>query len=354
MIEINNKVYRNLQEQVLYLTTKIQEDSGAKVTNVEFVNPNVTYSTQDGALLAGAMTLTYAGGTKETVMLDFNIPVVGDGITIDANETNDGLVISGGGGIGVVVTIPQGATQGTLTQAQYALLSDNDNNWVTIDNERYILMDKEHEPGIRVYTHNGYATQGAQKYFCLTVATLAFTIAAPTQQLTIYEFNFKNGIYKIAQTVYDKLMQPALTVYGAITDPNSTEVSYQIVAQNNLIYNNDEGLWHITYKGSTVDLKTFIGDGSYSDEGAHYVVCMGGYYETDSQGRCHFYNSDVTKYFDPDMTWTQWVTSTYNDLGWTIDEDGLLTSDSSNITCELGTSIQGTDKIYPFATYQDS
>lgn len=221
MIIINGKYFRNLQEQVLYLTelieaikpyiagngitiaeqtiavdpdtvqlkltagngikidgTTISADlSSESITKIEITTAGVAYSSTTGAKLIGNAIVHYEDESIDNASMTFELPIEpGDGVTIDANETNDGLVISASGGSAVVVTLPSGGTSGTLTEEQSAKLLSDDNNWVSINNERYILMDKEHVIGMRTYTHDGFTDQGMVKYFNLTVSTRAFTI----------------------------------------------------------------------------------------------------------------------------------------------------------------------------------
>lgn len=221
MIIINGKYFRNLQEQVLYLTelieaikpyiagngitiaeqtiavdpdtvqlkltagngikidgTTISADlSSESITKIDITTAGVVYSSTTGAKLIGNAIVHYEDKSIDNASMTFELPIEpGDGVTIDANETNDGLVISASGGSAVVVTLPSGGTSGTLTEEQSAKLLSDDNNWVSINNERYILMDKEHVTGMRTYTHDGFTDQGMVKYFNLTVSTRAFTI----------------------------------------------------------------------------------------------------------------------------------------------------------------------------------
>lgn len=221
MIIINGKYFRNLQEQVLYLTelieaikpyiagngitiseqtiavdpdsvqlkltagngikidgTTISADiSSASIIKIDITTAGVVYNSTTGAKLIGNAVVHYENESIDNASMTFELPIEpGAGINIDANETNDGLVISASGGSAVEVTLPSGGTSGTLTEEQSAKLLSDDNNWVSINNERYILMDKEHVTGMRTYTHDGFTDQGMVKYFNLTVSTRAFTI----------------------------------------------------------------------------------------------------------------------------------------------------------------------------------
>lgn len=221
MIIINGKYFRNLQEQVLYLTELIEaikpyiagngitiaeqtiavdpdtvqlkltagngikidgtiisaDLSSESITKIDITTAGVVYNSTTGAKLIGNAIVHYEDESIDNASMTFELPIEpGDGVTIDANEANDGLVISASGGSAVEVTLPSGGTSGTLTEEQSAKLLSDDNNWVSINNERYILMDKEHVTGMRTYTHDGFTDQGMVKYFNLTVSTRAFTI----------------------------------------------------------------------------------------------------------------------------------------------------------------------------------
>lgn len=222
MIIINGKYFRNLQEQVLYLTElieaikpyiagngitiseqtiavdpdsvqlKLTAGSGIKIdgttisadipsmesiTKIDITTAGVVYNSTTGAKLMGNAVVHYEDESVDNASMTFELPIEpGDGVTIDANEANDGLVISASGGSAVEITLPSGGVSGTLTEEQSAKLISDDNNWVSINNERYILMDKEHVTGMRTYTHDGFTDQGMVKYFNLTVSTRAFTI----------------------------------------------------------------------------------------------------------------------------------------------------------------------------------
>lgn len=156
-----------------------------------------------GALVAGnGITVT-----GNTISVDYSkvqakltagngITVTGNTISVDDSKVQakltagEGIAIEGnvikatGNGEGVVITLPESGVSGTLTEAQFNTLVANDNNWITVNNERYVLMDKEHTLGIRTYTHDGYNERGVVKYLNLTVSTRAFTIVE-TKNLTL-------------------------------------------------------------------------------------------------------------------------------------------------------------------------
>ena len=74
----------------------------------------------------------------------------------------------------VQITSPAGATSGTLTEEQMALLKLSDNNIIKFNNEIYYKNYDEHTEGVLVYTHTGLteADGGATlKYITITIAT---------------------------------------------------------------------------------------------------------------------------------------------------------------------------------------
>lgn len=74
----------------------------------------------------------------------------------------------------VEINSPAGATSGTLTEEQMALLKLSDNNIIKFNNEIYYKNDDEHTEGVLVYTHTGLteADGGATlKYISITIET---------------------------------------------------------------------------------------------------------------------------------------------------------------------------------------
>ena len=106
-ITVNNFVYRNLQEQVLYLTDKVG-DHATVPANVTFPygDPEVIYSTTKGATVRGKARLTYDdGGDPADIDIDFTLPVVGDGIDINASADAKQLVIKSNAGGGNILNL---------------------------------------------------------------------------------------------------------------------------------------------------------------------------------------------------------------------------------------------------------
>lgn len=76
-----------------------------------------------------------------------------------------------GGGTAVVITGPDTIENGTLTQAQYDLLTSNDNNYIMLNNEIFSLMDKQHDPGYLIYSHVGHNSVNNFMVKCITITT---------------------------------------------------------------------------------------------------------------------------------------------------------------------------------------
>ena len=119
-ITVNNFIYRNLQEQVLYLTEKVG-DHATVPANVTFPygDPEVIYSTTKGATVRGKARLTYAdGGAPADIDIDFTLPVVGDGIDINASADAKQLVIKSNGGDNILdLNFANGTT--VITAAEF-------------------------------------------------------------------------------------------------------------------------------------------------------------------------------------------------------------------------------------------
>lgn len=169
------------------------------VTNHELVEldfPNgeftsVQYDTEDGIALTGTAKTKYKDGSEGEAAITFDIPLVpaDNTITMDRAEaaetkkvlvkatkglkaiqsTDDGgleFTLSDGtklytapvGGIGVDIgtDLPASAVEGTLTEAQFNILHDSEDNYIMLQHEKYYLNDDGHKEGFATYTHTGY------------------------------------------------------------------------------------------------------------------------------------------------------------------------------------------------------
>lgn len=94
-------------------------------------------------------------------------------------------VSSTSGWVGAIAVTPSGspttATSGTLTQGEYAILTNSNTNYIYFNGECYYLADKQHTSGVLTYTHNGYnGGSGVLKYFNITTSTRAWTLTSTT------------------------------------------------------------------------------------------------------------------------------------------------------------------------------
>lgn len=201
-ITINGIIYRNLQQQVLWLTQKVEElekggASSKTITDIDFPygDAAVTYDTTDGMTITGTAKLTFDDGSTVNAMTDVGVPFVpGAGITMDADSTGKKVVIKAIAADYVSLTLPDAAVSGTITSAQLATLQSNDTAYIIINGkELYYLADKNTVNGILTYTHNGYNEEGIQKYFNLTVSTRAFTITEEKSTVEYVDITSETG-----------------------------------------------------------------------------------------------------------------------------------------------------------------
>lgn len=184
-ITILGKTYRNLQQQVLWLTKEIAkiEEGGETTKNLTdidfpFGDATVTYDTTDGMTITGTAKLTFDDGSTVNAMADVEIPIFpGEGINIDADATGKKVIVKAVAQDYVSLALPEEAIAGTITDSQLATLQKSDSVYIIINGkELYYLADKNTVNGILTYTHSGYNEEGIQKYLNLTTATKAFTI----------------------------------------------------------------------------------------------------------------------------------------------------------------------------------
>lgn len=331
-ITINNFIYRNLQEQVLYLTDKVNNHETAPATvTFPYGDPEVIYSTAEGATILGKARLTYAdGGDPVDIDIDFTLPVIGDGIVIDASEDTKHLVIKSNAGVGIVVTVPASATQGTLTETQYQSLIQNDNNWVVIDNERYLLMDKQHDAGMLVYTHDGYSTKGTQKYFCLTMSTRAFTIKESSGGGgNVLDFNFVTGKVVITESEFAKFKDPSLILWGYYADPTETATGKIALELAQFTYDHDTGDENYYFVPRiNIGSNTSLTASYNADTGEYSYTVTGGYIPAGTI--VNFTIDGVAKTAVDAYTWRNWIDASQGDgfyISTTEDGQTVVSSD---------------------------
>nr|DAQ67527.1 MAG TPA: hypothetical protein [Bacteriophage sp.] len=80
---------------------------------------------------------------------------------------------------------PATATQGTLTPTELGKLTTNKYCLIELNNEIYYLNDKQHTPGVLVYTHNGYEAKGIHKYISVTISTRGWVMVQEDSNLPV-------------------------------------------------------------------------------------------------------------------------------------------------------------------------
>lgn len=93
----------------------------------------------------------------------------------------------------VTIESPTSATSGTLTADQLTLLQASKDNYIMFNNEKYYLMDSQHESGYLVYSHTGHDRTNAYFVKCITItiSTLGWVlnstnIVSPADYITEY------------------------------------------------------------------------------------------------------------------------------------------------------------------------
>ena len=163
---IANTIMLRDSEGKAHATTPVDSDSDDTLATKKYVLDHagggggavssVNGKTGDVMLTGADINTTIEG---ETASINSAITALQQGITMTAQN------------IGYAVTIDStsGSTSGTLTEDQLSELQLSDNSYIIIDNERYILMDKQHEAGYLVYSHVGH--DSTNNYFtkCITI-----------------------------------------------------------------------------------------------------------------------------------------------------------------------------------------
>lgn len=76
-----------------------------------------------------------------------------------------------------ITGIPASATNGTLTDAQLALLQSDETAFIMFNHEKFYLMDEGHTEGFLTYTHVGIDNDEIHiKTFTITIATKAWVL----------------------------------------------------------------------------------------------------------------------------------------------------------------------------------
>lgn len=141
--------------------------------------------------------------------------------------------------------------QGTFTEQQLNTLQGNDNAIIVRDNERYMLMDKQHDTGYLIYTHVGHNSTNNFNIKCITITvnTRAWVL---TEQ-------------KLAESIAVQITSPPTATSGTL---NSEEMSILQHSDNNYIMFNNEiyrlqdkshetGYWSYSHMGFDVSNADF-------------------------------------------------------------------------------------------------
>lgn len=162
-----------------------------------------------------------------------------------------------------VELMPESATNGTLTDVQWATLSANPTNYIKLNNEYYYSADDGHTEGIVSYTHNGWnGTANQDKSINITTATKAWTLVVGNN--TLYRHYIKLAVgdkfvfYDFLSTRSTAYMQNSLPVM-----PNDVSTSFIIIA--NSYYSSVNGQ---VYRSSDGTLKAIL-HGLYTTDGTN-------------------------------------------------------------------------------------
>lgn len=121
------------------------------------------------------MSLTYGGTTYRS--LEEQVRKNMEDISAEADSLaalTDKVDNLKTGGTKVSLNFPAGASSGTVTDEQLAILQENDENYIEMvnDKELYYLNDPGHEEGFLTYSHVGIENSKA------TIKTLTITVSA--------------------------------------------------------------------------------------------------------------------------------------------------------------------------------
>ena len=96
---------------------------------------------------------------------------------VEINKTTGEIIIDSNVKVVEITGLPDGATSGTLTTTQLAVLEESELNYIMYNHERYVLMDKGHTTDYLTYTHVGYENNKQWvRSLTITVSTRAWVI----------------------------------------------------------------------------------------------------------------------------------------------------------------------------------
>lgn len=138
--------------------------------------------------------------------------------------------IPASGGEKVSITVPQGATNGTITDEQLAKLQANENNYIEMvnDKELYYLNDHGHIEGYLTYSHVGIENSKA------TIKTLTITVSAKSFMIvtTVVPTDAGGKLYLHSLYFPGCTNQPLLTFYHTSLTPVTDEWIYKHLTNN--------------------------------------------------------------------------------------------------------------------------
>lgn len=111
----------------------------------------------------------------------------------------------------VTITNPSTATEGNLTNTQFATLQASRENKIIFDNEIYTLNDQGHDQGYNVYTHVGHNSQNRFAIKCITVN-------ANNKSWTLTEYSLGNNVVNLGN--------------GNASSGNLTQAEWDILHEN--------------------------------------------------------------------------------------------------------------------------
>lgn len=166
---------------------------------------------------------------------------------------------------------PDSATNGTLDAESFQTLTENDTNYIKLNNEYYYLSDDGHTEGIRSYTHNGWnGTANQDKSINITLATKAWTLAVGSGpyyrhyiKLTVGDKMVSYDFLSTRSTAYTQDSLPVM--------PDDVSTSFIVIANN--FYSSINGQ---TYRSGDNTLKVIL-HGLYTTDGSNvsYLAITG-------------------------------------------------------------------------------
>ncbi len=207
--------------------------------NIGPAGPTPNISVTVSSLPAGSQPTATTTGTAESPIINLGIP--------SANN------------IRYVELTPSTATQGTLTDAQLALLQESDINYIILNDEIYRLADKQVDSGYLTYSHTGKDSVGAffSKAITITISTLGWVLASKNLSLFLHNIYFTaNSVRGCCQiiserrTAYTTLLFAQYLTNNGFVGTDSSSPPYPITGTAN---ETSFSLWGITNSSGAVN-----------------------------------------------------------------------------------------------------